>query len=118
VAADADRAVVAGTEDAAFNLMAETSGSTAMHPPPPMGRRRIRWTSVVTVLSAAVLIAAEVFGAAYAGGWALASLLDINRYVGEYGVVGLQSIFFALGIYVMVIFIRNAYRVEPFVVSE
>ena len=34
-------------------------------------RRKINWLHVNTVLSAAILIAAEVFGAAYAGGWAV-----------------------------------------------
>jgi hypothetical protein len=110
--------VVPGAEDAAVDLMANAPGNTATNPPPPMGRRRIRWPSVITVLSAAILIAAEVFGAAYAGGWALATLLDLNSYVGEHGVRVLQVIFFALGIYVMIAFIRNAYRVEPFVVYD
>ena len=40
--------------------------------------RRIVWLNVVTVLSAAVLISAEVFGAAFAGGWALANLFDLG----------------------------------------
>jgi len=35
---------------------------------------RINWVNVSTVLSAAILIAAEVFGAAFAGGWALYNL--------------------------------------------
>ena len=72
--------------------------------------RRIVWQSVITVLSAAVLISAEVFGAAFAGGWAVASYLDL----GPYGVHIMQGIFFACGIAVMVAFIRNARRVEPF----
>ena len=38
------------------------------------GPRRISWQNVSTVLSAAILISAEVFGAAFAGGWALANL--------------------------------------------
>ncbi len=74
------------------------------------GPRRINWPSVTTVLSAAILIAAEVFGAAYAGGWALALQLGL----GDYGVYVLQAAFFLLGMFVMVIFVRNAMRVEPF----
>ena len=76
----------------------------------PSGNRRIVWQSVLTVLSAAILIGAEVFGAAFAGGWAVASYLDF----GPYGVHIMQGIFFACGIAVMVAFIRNARRVEPF----
>jgi len=40
--------------------------------------RRIVWLNVVTVISAAILIGAEVFGAAFAGSWALATLFDLG----------------------------------------
>ena len=58
----------------------------------PTGDRRIAWQNVLTVVSAAILIGAEVFGAAFAGGWAVASYLDL----GPYGVHIMQGIFFAL----------------------
>jgi hypothetical protein len=74
------------------------------------GNRTIAWQNVLTVLSAAILIGAEVFGAAFAGGWAVASYLDL----GPYGVHAMQGIFFLCGIAVMAAFIRNARRVEPF----
>src|SRR5947199_9299130 len=76
----------------------------------PRGSRRINWINVSTVLSAAILISAEVFGAAFAGGWAFGNLFNL----GEYGTYILQVAFFALGIAVMVAFIRAATRVEPF----
>ena len=41
----------------------------------PQGRR-IVWLNVLTVFSAAILIGAEVFGAAFAGGWAIAILAE------------------------------------------
>jgi hypothetical protein len=72
--------------------------------------RRIAWQSVLTVVSAAILIGAEVFGAAFAGGWAVASLLEL----GLYGERVMQGLFFVCGIAVMVAFIRSAQRVEPF----
>jgi hypothetical protein len=71
---------------------------------------RIIWLNVMTVVSAAILIAAEVFGAAFAAGWAFAALFQL----GDYGVYVLQAIFFLVGIAVMVRFIINARRVEPF----
>ena len=74
------------------------------------GDRRIAWPSVLTVLSAAILIGAEVFGAAFAGGWAVGNLFDL----GPYGVLMMQGLFFLCGIAVMIAFIRNAQRVEPF----
>ena len=76
--------------------------------------RRINWLNVLTVVSAAILIGAEVFGAAFAGGWAVANLFSL----GEYGVHIAQGIFFLLGVFVMVSFIRNAQLVEPFTTRE
>ena len=72
--------------------------------------RRINWQNVVTVGSAAVLIAAEVFGGAFAAGWAFSKLFQL----GEYGAPVLQAIFFVIGLYVMMRFINAARRVEPF----
>jgi membrane protein implicated in regulation of membrane protease activity len=78
--------------------------------PVPTASRQIAWGSVVTVLSAAILIGAEVFGAAFAGGWALAILIGLD----ETGTHILQAVLFALGVVVMAAFIRAAQRVEPF----
>ncbi|HLH98142.1 MAG TPA: hypothetical protein VKW08_23800 [Xanthobacteraceae bacterium] len=75
------------------------------------GGRRIIWQNVLTVVSAAILISAEVFGAAFAGGWAVANMFDF----GTDGVHVFQAIFFACGIAVMIAFVRNAKSVEPFV---
>ena len=77
-------------------------------------RRRIVWVNVMTVLSAAILIGAEVFGAAFAAGWAFANLF----HLGEYGVHILQAAFFLLGVLVMVRFVANARRVEPFTIRD
>ena len=87
----------------------------------PKGARRIKWINVSTVLSAAILIAAEVFGAAFAGGWALNNILlsPLFELVGldAYGVHITQGTLFIGGILVMAAFIRNAMRVEPFTTS-
>lgn len=71
---------------------------------------RINWLNVITVISAAILIGAEVFGAAFAGGWALAILFDL----GDTGAHIVQAVLFAIGVFVMISFIRAAQRVEPF----
>jgi hypothetical protein len=78
------------------------------------GPRRILWQNVSTVLSAAVLISAEVFGAAFAGGWAVANLIGL----GDYGVYTLQVLFFLVGLFVMVAFVRNGMHVEPFTARD
>src|SRR5438128_2294461 len=84
---------------------------TIMSPQPaPTAPRQIVWGSVVTVISAAILIGAEVFGAAFAGGWALAILIGLD----ETGAHILQAVLFALGVFIMTTFIRAAQRVEPF----
>lgn len=72
---------------------------------------QIIWLNVLTVVSAAILIGAEVFGAAFAAGWAFANLFQL----GEYGVHILQAMFFVCGMAVMVQFMRNARRIEPFI---
>ena len=78
--------------------------------PSPTASRRIIWPSVITVVSAAILIGAEVFGAAFAGGWALAILFGLS----DTGAHVLQAVLFAVGVFIMVAFIRTAQRVEPF----
>ena len=75
----------------------------------PQGRRII-WLNVLTVFSAAILIGAEVFGGAFAAGWAFANLFHLEGYA----VHILQGAFFLLGVFVMVRFVINARRVEPF----
>lgn len=74
------------------------------------GARTIAWPSVITVLSAAILIGAEVFGAAFAGGWALAILFGLE----DTGAHILQVILFAIGVAIMIGFVRGARQVEPF----
>ena len=72
--------------------------------------REIAWPSVITVISAAILIGAEVFGAAFAGGWALAILFGVE----ETGAHIIQAMLFVIGVAIMVAFVRGAQRVEPF----
>jgi nitric oxide reductase large subunit len=78
--------------------------------PSPTASREIIWPSVITVMSAAILIGAEVFGAAFAGGWALAILFGLD----DTGAHILQAVLFALGVVIMAAFIRAAQRIEPF----
>ncbi|MGO9358295.1 MAG: hypothetical protein ACLP1D_11550 [Xanthobacteraceae bacterium] len=79
-------------------------------PTPSSAPRQIIWHSVVTVISAAILIGAEVFGAAFAGGWALAILFGLD----DSGAHILQALLFVLGVVIMVAFVRGAQRIEPF----
>src|SRR4029079_491390 len=86
--------------------------------------RQIAWPSVVTVISAAILIGAEVFGAAFAGGWALAILLGLAdtrapilqgvRVAGAPGAPIWRAVLFGIGVLIMAAFARAAQRGEPF----
>ena len=75
--------------------------------------KRIVWLNVLTVISAAILISAEVFGAAFAGSWAIANLFAL----GTLGARVLDALFMLCGVAVMVQFVRAAHRVEPFTVD-
>ena len=83
-------------------------------PTSPTGSRQIVWPSVVTVISAAILIGAEVFGAAFAGSWAIATLFDL----GGIGARILDILLMLCGVAVMAQFIRNAHHIEPFTARE
>jgi hypothetical protein len=72
--------------------------------------RRIYWPSVITVVSAAILIGAEVFGAAFAGGWALSILMGLD----DTWALIIQGVLFVVGVAIMVSFVRGAQRIEPF----
>ncbi|HET7847551.1 MAG TPA: hypothetical protein VFL51_00680 [Pseudolabrys sp.] len=72
--------------------------------------RRIVWLNAVTVISATILIGAEVFGAAFAGSWAIATLFSL----GALGARILDILLMLCGVAIMVQFVRNAHRIEPF----
>jgi hypothetical protein len=82
----------------------------APSPPAPARGRRIVWPHVLTVISATILIGAEVFGAAFAGSWALATLFGL----GFYGARMLDVLLMLCGLAVMVQFVRSAHLIEPF----
>jgi hypothetical protein len=72
---------------------------------------RVNWISVVTVISAAVLLGTEVIGAAIATGWAIAGWLG----VGDVGAYVLEAVLGLGGLAVVIAFVRAAARIEPFI---
>jgi hypothetical protein len=76
----------------------------------PSRQRPVHWLNVLTVVSAAILIGAEVFGAAFASSWAIASLFELGGTVARI----LDVVLMLLGAFIMVQFIRHARRIEPF----
>lgn len=75
---------------------------------------RIVWLNVMTVVSAAILIGAEVFGAAFAGSWALANLFGLGPTWAKI----LDGLFLLAGVAIMWQFIRSARRIEPFTARD
>jgi hypothetical protein len=86
-----------------------TPAPTSTPAPAPRGRR-ILWLNVMTVISAAILIGAEVFGAAFAGSWAFATLFELGATFARI----LDVLFLLIGVTVMIQFVRFAHRIEPF----
>lgn len=70
----------------------------------------INWMNIITVISAAILIGAEVFGGAFAGGWAFGILLGLSE--GQTQI--LQAALMCGGLVIMTFFMRFAQRIEPF----
>jgi hypothetical protein len=75
----------------------------------PSSDKSINWTSLTTIASAAILIATELFGAAFASGWALAGFFQLGSTFETI----LQVVFGLLAVYAIFAFLRQAMRVEP-----
>lgn len=70
---------------------------------------KLRWDNVMTVGSAAIIIATEAFATAIAAAWAIAGLFSLGD-IGEYALMGLFSLAAA---YVTLLYIRKASEAEP-----
>ncbi len=95
---------------AAEPAQASMPATSATTPPARAGGRRVVWLHVLTVLSVTILIGAEVFGAAFAASWAIATLFDL----GGIGARTLDIFFMLCGVAIMVQFVRSAHKIEPF----
>lgn len=69
---------------------------------------RIRWTTLTTILSAAILLGTETVGASLAFGWAIAGWLGL----GDIGSWVLEALGLLLGFAAIVWFYRRAVQVE------
>ncbi len=71
--------------------------------------RTVNWRNLLTIVSVMILVGAEVFGVALAGGWALAGLFELGRTASYV----LMALFSGLGAYAMLMLWRRATAVEP-----
>lgn len=62
-----------------------------------------------TIICAAILIGTEVFGLAFAAGWAIAGIFELGDVI-QYALMGLFSL---AGLYIMAKFVQLADKVEP-----
>jgi hypothetical protein len=72
---------------------------------------RVNWLNLITVGSAAILVATMIFGLAYATGWALGGFLSL----GDAGAYFFEAGFMLLAAVGMFAFLKSAIAVEPIV---
>jgi uncharacterized membrane protein YjfL (UPF0719 family) len=65
--------------------------------------------NLITIVSLAILVGAEILGAALALGWAIGSMYELPD-LWRWGVIGLSL---AGGAYVIFRFMQNAVKIEP-----
>ena len=75
-----------------------------------MAEKRFNRANAVAVICAAILVGTEILAAALALGWAVGGLMDLGR---EF-TIGLIALCLAGGLYVILVFVRNAKKAEPF----
>ena len=73
------------------------------------GPKRTNWLNLVTVVSAIILVGAEVFGVAIAAGWAIAGIFELGAQI-SYVLMGLFSLMAA---YALWAFWKRAIEIEP-----
>jgi hypothetical protein len=72
-------------------------------------RGRTKWPNLITVASVLIIIGTEVFGVAFAAGWALAGMFEL----GDTAAYVLMGLFSLLGLYAMLMLWRRSILVEP-----
>jgi hypothetical protein len=78
-------------------------------PVPESNPPRLKPSSLLTVVSAIVLVGVEVLAVALAAGWALAGLFQLGRTIE----IIFMGIFSLLAIWAILGFARSALKVEP-----
>jgi hypothetical protein len=75
-----------------------------------MAEKRFNRSNALAVICAAILVGTEVLAAALALGWAVGGLMGWGQEI-TYALIGVSL---AGGLYLTVIFVRNAMKAEPF----
>ena len=74
-----------------------------------MADRPLNYTNLTTLIAVAVLVGTEFIGAAWAAGWAIGGLLQLDATTSHV----IEAAFAALGAVCLFYFMRAAVRAEP-----
>lgn len=72
-------------------------------------RKKINWLHLSTIVSLAILVGTELVGAAWAAGWALGGLLQLDPWISR----TIEAVFTLCGFALLYYFMRTAIRHEP-----
>ena len=73
------------------------------------GLKTINWTHATTLIAVAVLVGTEFVGTAWAAGWALGGLFQLDALTSRV----IEVLFAALGVACLYYFMRAAVKAEP-----
>ena len=71
--------------------------------------KSINWTNATTLAAVAVLVGTEFVGTAWAAGWALGGLFQLDATVSRV----IEAVFALLGLLCLYYFMRAAVKAEP-----
>ena len=71
--------------------------------------KTVNWTNTLTLASVAILVGTEFVGTAWAAGWAIGGLFQLDAATSHV----IEAIFAALGLACLYYFMRAAVKAEP-----
>ena len=72
-------------------------------------KKTINWTNAATLIAVAILVGTEFVGTAWAAGWALGGLLQLDATTSH----GIEVVFSVMGMVCLYYFMRAAINAEP-----
>ena len=73
------------------------------------GGKSINWTNATTLIAVAILVGTEFVGTAWAAGWALGGLFQLEATTSH----AIEAVFALLGLLCLYYFMRAAVNAEP-----
>ena len=79
-----------------------------------MRTRKVNWGSLTTIAGLILLVGAEIFGAAFAGGWALGGILGLGNILTWTP----MALFGLAGVWATAKLLQSALKVDPVMGSD